>query len=63
MTPVILKTMVLRHNYELDTLFKQFSFMCVAQCYTDKQMSIILVIALRTELFGIRRFGLKPIIK
>ena len=42
---------------------KQTSFMRVAQCYTDKQMNIILVLALRTELRRIRRFGLKPIIK
>ena len=44
-------------------MFKQPSFMRVAQCYTDKQTNIILVLALRTELCGIRHFGLKPIIK
>ena len=33
--------------------------MLVAQCYTDKQTNIILVLALRTELCGIRRFGIR----
>ena len=37
--------------------------MCVAQCYIDKQMNKILVIALQTELCDIPSFGLKPIFK